>query len=112
MASTKGSSLKKLTLAVKYVHYNSFDKTTQKRVDISSLLEHDDFTFCQYCEQNETCEKSGKPKILAVSRKIMRYLNEEKRGRLDYPFQGTWENQPAWFIEMLDAARNQEQELK
>jgi uncharacterized Zn finger protein (UPF0148 family) len=93
------------------VHYNSFDKTTKKSVDISSLLQKDGFTFCQYCEQNETCDKKDKPKILAVSRKIMRYLNEEKRGRLEYPFAGSWEHQPEWFIEMLEAGRRQEQDL-
>jgi hypothetical protein len=96
---------------VKYVYYNGFDETTKKKTNISLLLENDNRTFCQYCERYEDCDRKNKPRILAVCWKILKYLHEEKRGRLDYPFAGSWEHQPEWFIEMLNAARNQDIEV-
>ncbi|MFA4959966.1 MAG: hypothetical protein WC535_08785 [Candidatus Cloacimonas sp.] len=45
------------------------------------------------------------PIISPLSRYIIQYLVEASNGYHLYPLEGSWENQPQWFIDQLNIAR-------
>lgn len=64
------------------------------------------FRICLFCEQNETCTKGEEyPVISHLSRYILQYMSEINAGFTAYPLPGTWEDQPAWFMSLLNAGR-------
>ncbi len=64
------------------------------------------YALCKDCEREKHCPKSGDyPVISPLSRYILQYLSEISDGFSMYPNQGSWEDQPAWFIQLLNVAR-------
>ena len=64
------------------------------------------YAICRYCEKLEECDQNdGMPIISPLSRYIIQYLVEINNGFHQYPLEGSWENQPQWFIDQLNIAR-------
>lgn len=62
--------------------------------------------ICRFCEQNEICRKGDNmPVISALSRYAIRWYHELKAAPR-YPVDGTWEDQPNWFMELISQAAN------
>lgn len=62
--------------------------------------------ICGHCQQNETCDKINLPVISHMSRYIQQFMNEIAQGFALYPCAGSWQDQPAWFINQLNIARS------
>jgi hypothetical protein len=66
-----------------------------------------EYHFCSYCELDETCGKKGLPKILPSNYRIMKYAKMHLDRNFQYPFPGSWENQPVSFNYMLEVAKSE-----
>lgn len=72
--------------------------------------------FCVHCESAGDCVEAYRrkrcPRILAPVRLTLGYLAEQERGMPHYPWSGDHRCQPAWFIDLLNAARIAVQEAR
>lgn len=66
-----------------------------------------EYQFCRFCELEDTCQKTGLPKILQINLKIYRYAKLMSDNRCEYPYPGSWEHQPAYFISLLEKAKGE-----
>ena len=71
------------------------------------------YGICRHCERFGDCPQDDTMPIVShVSRYIMKYNSEIKQGFTSYPNQGNWEQQPAWFMRLLDSLRNKLSQLE
>ncbi len=60
------------------------------------------YFICQQCELEKECKKGADmPVISPLSRYMLKWHSESKNFPV-YPLEGTWEDQPTWFLQLLD----------
>lgn len=65
------------------------------------------YGICSHCEIFQTCQKEeAMPIISPMANYVMKYHGEIERGFAVYPQPGGWENQPVWFLRLLDTMRS------
>ncbi len=80
--------------AVEFLYRNSADPNLMR------------MAICPSCEHREECEKTDDMNFISpLSMYIIRYLTEIRTGFNYYPYPGTWEDQPEWFMACLDIGR-------
>lgn len=68
--------------------------------------------MCSNCEAAANCKKTAMmPMISPLSRYILRW-NAELKLVPRYPLDGTWEDQPVWFTELMAVCSNKIQSLE
>ena len=64
------------------------------------------YGICRHCEIFTDCNKTdAMPIISPISSYIFKFYNEHSRGFNTYPQSGGWDQQPIWFIDLLDKLR-------
>lgn len=63
--------------------------------------------FCRYCKLEDKCHKTGLPKVLPINMKIYKYAKMAMDKHIEYPYRGSWELQPAYFIALFEKAKTE-----
>lgn len=68
--------------------------------------------MCQNCKATDTCAKLPEmPLVSQFSRYMLRWHSEQQVVP-SYPLPGTWEDQPAWFSNLMSAITTRLRELE
>ena len=63
--------------------------------------------LCKHCQQYNRCDKQDKPRILKICTKVMQYYLHKER-----PYKGNIDQQPTFFVEMINALTEKEVEVR